>query len=525
MAKLPKTIKLLIVLTFAMIMTPVLSHSVNASTFSDVRLYEKEISYLYGNGIIKGYSDGTFKPDQPIKRLQAVQMILKDMGINTDNAPDPNLKDMKPGDYGFEVVAKAVELGIISGKDDGRFDPWGTLTRGQMAKILVNAYGLYGIYPYGFTDVSDHFWGNEFISSLAANNITTGYPDGSFRPNDSITRAHFSVFLARLMEPSFLPDNPKIKDTMLEVLMDINIMDYDVHPTEPILYFLDGFSNSVVSFNYQTYELKEVPFSLPAERMDYANGYLYVTLLKGTHSSYWWNEDQTGAFAVVDVNTMKIRNVVHIEVDPFDIAADDQGVVYITPGSGQHGNIKSFDSKSGEILSDLYGVYERSYIEMHPSQDRVYLIDTTLSPRDIESYPIQNGKLQAGKDSPYHGDYQISPDLKISDDGRYLFNQSGHIFMSSATPSADMTYVGKLDREFSSITFDITYGGFYAANNRSVIQAYDYDTMKATFQLESYGNIKHLIIHHDVIIALTELKLPNSAKTFIGLETIYLNHE
>ncbi|TLS35600.1 S8 family serine peptidase [Pseudalkalibacillus caeni] len=170
--------------------------------FSDVTQYKEEINYLAERGIIKGYDDGTFKPLEPVKRLQAVQMILREMGVNVTNAPNPNFSDMQPGDYGYDEVAKAVELGIIKGKD-GKFNPWGELTRAQMAKILVKAYELQGTYSKDFNDVPKTFWAYSYISALAANGITTGYSDNTFRPNNNISRQHFSVFMARYLNPNF----------------------------------------------------------------------------------------------------------------------------------------------------------------------------------------------------------------------------------------------------------------------------------------------------------------------------------
>jgi competence protein ComEC len=179
--------------------------------FKDVQLYNEEINYLTDLGIIKGYSSDIFQPEAPIKRLQAVQMILREMGAeNVNGAPNPNFTDMKPGDYGYEDVAKAVQLGFISGKTNAAgkkyFDPWGTLTRGQMAKILASAYDIQGSYSLEFTDVKkESHWAYHFVSAIAANNVTTGYQDGSFKPENKISRQHFAVFMARYLNERFKP--------------------------------------------------------------------------------------------------------------------------------------------------------------------------------------------------------------------------------------------------------------------------------------------------------------------------------
>ncbi|WP_169907659.1 S-layer homology domain-containing protein [Priestia abyssalis] len=192
-----------------------------AGPFKDVKLYEDEITYLTTKEVIKGYEGGYFRPDAPIKRLQAVQMILREKGITDFTAPNPNFMDIQPGDYGYQEIAKAVQLGIISGKTDaetGRksFDAWGTLTRGQMAKILVLAYHIQGEYKGSFKDVERGNWVYEYVGALAANNITTGYGDHTFRPNTKISRQHFALFLARHLNPNFKP-MPAMKAHFIDV--------------------------------------------------------------------------------------------------------------------------------------------------------------------------------------------------------------------------------------------------------------------------------------------------------------------
>lgn len=185
------------------------AHQSSAIIFSDVYSYKEEINYLTSRDIIRGFDNGTFGPQSPIKRIQAVQMILREKGITDYSAPDPGLIDIKPGDYGYEEVAKAVSMGFISGKTDRNgnkyFDRYGTLTRGQMAKILAIAYDLKGEYIRNFSDVPKGSWEYEFVSALAANNITTGYEDNTFRPYEKLKRQHFAVFMARNLDDRFKP--------------------------------------------------------------------------------------------------------------------------------------------------------------------------------------------------------------------------------------------------------------------------------------------------------------------------------
>ncbi|RSK28302.1 DUF11 domain-containing protein [Bacillus sp. HMF5848] len=169
--------------------------------YSDVERYKKEINFLTAGGIINGYPNGTFKPEANITRLQAIQVILRTLGVDIENsdAPDPKFTDMNQDTYGYKEAAMAKELGIISGKPDGTFDPTGELTRAQAAKIFVNAFKLTGTSDQIFKDVEGH-WANDYINILTSNNITTGYSDGTFKPEENISREHFVLFLYRYLK-------------------------------------------------------------------------------------------------------------------------------------------------------------------------------------------------------------------------------------------------------------------------------------------------------------------------------------
>lgn len=165
--------------------------------YSDVTVYEKEIGYLSEMGIISGFPDGKFKPKADVSRLQVIRMILREKGIDIHKhkIKNPELNDVKPGDEGYEDIAIAVELGIIKGKDNQTFDRWGSVTRAQMAAILVRAYGMEGASTTEFIDVSPTYWAYTDIQTLVANKIARGYPDHTFRPYQPISRQHFSRML------------------------------------------------------------------------------------------------------------------------------------------------------------------------------------------------------------------------------------------------------------------------------------------------------------------------------------------
>lgn len=167
---------------------------------------KKEIDYLAERQIISGYPDGTFGINRSITRLQASTMLVRALKLSTEHRPNPNLKDISTSHPGYATIATVVDEGIMTGKKDGTFAPYDSLTRAQMASILVRSFHLNEQSHIVFRDMTATHWATSDVQKLYAHNITTGYPDSTFRPNNPITRSHFSVFLARVLEPKFQLD-------------------------------------------------------------------------------------------------------------------------------------------------------------------------------------------------------------------------------------------------------------------------------------------------------------------------------
>ncbi|WLR49033.1 S8 family serine peptidase [Halobacillus litoralis] len=154
-------------------------------------------------GVIYGYPNGNFGVNDDITRVQAAQMITRALGLETDNVEDPGFSDVEAGDYGYDAIAAIAEAGIMVGTPDGEFNPKATLKRSEMAKIVVDAYDLKGNTDDRFSDVPVAHWASSYINTLAANEITVGYPDGTFKPNKETTRAEFARFLAKAEDDRF----------------------------------------------------------------------------------------------------------------------------------------------------------------------------------------------------------------------------------------------------------------------------------------------------------------------------------
>ena len=174
--------------------------SVEPQLFTDISTkhpYKKELKYLVENKLIGGYPDGTFQPDLALSRGQAAVLLVRALNLPMTNVADPGFSDLSTNSTYYKAVAAIVQAGIMGGTGEGKFEAGKPLTRAQMSKILVEAYKLTGTTETKFTDVSDKHWAYEYIHTLAANKITTGYEDNTFKPGVEVSRMHFSLFLYR----------------------------------------------------------------------------------------------------------------------------------------------------------------------------------------------------------------------------------------------------------------------------------------------------------------------------------------
>jgi hypothetical protein len=164
---------------------------------------KKEIEYLANTGIIKGYKNGNFGINEKVTRSQAATMIVRALKLDMRNRPNPGFQDVPKNYPAYKEIATAVDEGIFS--KSRKFYPNKSLTRAEMAKVLVNAFHLKFEQDVNYKDVNPSNWSAKFISILSTNGIAIGYTDLTFKGSQPITRSHFAVFLARVLNENFRP--------------------------------------------------------------------------------------------------------------------------------------------------------------------------------------------------------------------------------------------------------------------------------------------------------------------------------
>ncbi len=115
-----------------------------------------------------------------------------------DDTPSvAGFRDVKLSDWFAEAVRFVYDFDLMTGVSGDRFDPNGALTRAQLVTILWRMEAEPTASPASFTDVPEGQWYSEAVAWAQEKNIVTGYRDGSFRPNDKITREQLAAILYR----------------------------------------------------------------------------------------------------------------------------------------------------------------------------------------------------------------------------------------------------------------------------------------------------------------------------------------
>ena len=207
--------KFVLIIIFLLLLVPFQAKA--EVQFKDVNSYKEEIQFLVNEGIIQGYPDGTFRPSEFVTKKQIAVMMARTLKLDLSNITNPGFKDILPSYPAYKEIAAVVNAGIMP--KGTYFKPGEPATRELMARAIVVGLELQGDTSIIFKDVYSTNANKAYISILADNNITTGYEDGTFKPTASLSRAHFSAFLARALNESFKPIGNKDLNTQQIVEM------------------------------------------------------------------------------------------------------------------------------------------------------------------------------------------------------------------------------------------------------------------------------------------------------------------
>lgn len=175
-----------------------------AERFSDlqhVKWAEDSITYMADRGTVAGVGNGKFAPENQVTRAQAVTFLVRELypeQLQT-GAGSPSYTDVPTTHPFYREIGIAEQQGLAIGFPDGTFHPDTAMSRAETAAFLTRAFALTtGGKSVNLTDVQHH-WAAEPFQLMSSNGLIGGYTDGTYRPDRSVTRAEFSVFLARVI--------------------------------------------------------------------------------------------------------------------------------------------------------------------------------------------------------------------------------------------------------------------------------------------------------------------------------------
>ncbi|WP_145407642.1 InlB B-repeat-containing protein [Paenibacillus xylanexedens] len=168
-------------------------------TFDDLSGHwaKEMIEQLTSQGIITGYPDGSFHPNENIKRHHMALIFIRAFDFKPIREA-VSFSDVASSDPNYEAIMSLQQAGIVEGSN-GNFNPNHSLTRAEMAKILTLAFDIAPGGTVVFQDISTTHWSYDYIAALAELEIVLGDNSGKFKPDEPVTRAQFVAMLYRAL--------------------------------------------------------------------------------------------------------------------------------------------------------------------------------------------------------------------------------------------------------------------------------------------------------------------------------------
>lgn len=159
------------------------------------------IAILIEKGIIKGYPDGSIRPENNITRGEAATLVGRSLGLQKSNNRKSIYEDKLP-EWAENHILALTDLGVLEGYEDKEFKANNYMTREEMVKLLVLAFEkeMVNISELKFLDKNEiGTWAVNYVRIGVDNKIVEGYPDNTFRPKAKITRGETFTIICKLL--------------------------------------------------------------------------------------------------------------------------------------------------------------------------------------------------------------------------------------------------------------------------------------------------------------------------------------
>jgi len=182
-------------------------------TFSDIQGHwaQRDIEIMAARHIAAGVTANEFNPEGQVTRAEFTAFLLRTLGINEDSSATNQFADIQPGDWYYGAVVTATKTGLIAGYEDGSFRPEQAISRQEMAAMLVRALAYAGreVDVTGrvddilsrFSDASSIAgWARTSAAVAVESGLIAGRTATTFAPLGNATRAETVVMLRRLQD-------------------------------------------------------------------------------------------------------------------------------------------------------------------------------------------------------------------------------------------------------------------------------------------------------------------------------------
>ncbi|MGD0621358.1 MAG: S-layer homology domain-containing protein [Thermacetogeniaceae bacterium] len=173
-----------------------------------------EIEKALSTGYVKGYPDGSFRPNGGVTRAEFVAMVDSAFQVAAGQGKN-SFKDVRSKDWFAKDVQSALAAGFVSGYPDGTFRPQQAVNRQEAASMMAKLLNLNGGENLNFFDANQiDNWAKPSIAGLLAKGVMTGYPGNTFCPKKVIDRAEAVVMINKALAlPSLTPATTQLQVT------------------------------------------------------------------------------------------------------------------------------------------------------------------------------------------------------------------------------------------------------------------------------------------------------------------------
>lgn len=180
--------------------------TMNGKPYSPVTFVNRraaELNRRDHTAFLVGYAEGTFGPERNMTRAEVTTMFARLLTeqIEADKTYSSTFNDVAKNCWAANYIGYMQQFGIVTGYTDGSFRPNAPVTRAEFAAI-ASRFEKLTQGSKSFTDVPDTHWAVKYINFAATRGWVTGYADGTFKPEHSITRAEVAAVTCRLLERS-----------------------------------------------------------------------------------------------------------------------------------------------------------------------------------------------------------------------------------------------------------------------------------------------------------------------------------